>query len=131
MANIPSHLCLEPLKFDLEVKLLMIHNVQGCPGFARIAGRGTWHAGGMPIAPTHKRKKSNTDPHAEQNGYLHAIWVSLNTGLDSPLQHGTGIWDWIIELECHAILCTCLEDQRLNQAYCDSDRFQVSPFGVL
>ena len=25
----------------------------------------------------------------------------------------------------------CLEDQRLKQAYCDSDRFQVSPFGVL
>ena len=26
--------------------------------------------------------------------------VSLNTGLDSPLEHGTGTWDWIIELEC-------------------------------
>ena len=24
----------------------------------------------------------------------------LNTGLDSPLEHGTGMWDWIIELEC-------------------------------
>ena len=24
----------------------------------------------------------------------------------------------------------CLEDQRPKQAYCDSDRFQVSPFGV-
>ena len=26
---------------------------------------------------------------------------------------------------------TCPEDQRLKQAYCDSDCFQVSPFGVL
>ena len=26
--------------------------------------------------------------------------VSLNTGLDSPLEYGTGMWDWIIELEC-------------------------------
>ena len=25
----------------------------------------------------------------------------------------------------------CLEDQRPKQAYCDSDRFQVSPLGVL
>ena len=26
--------------------------------------------------------------------------MSLNTGLDSPLEYGTGTWDWIIELEC-------------------------------
>ena len=30
--------------------------------FARIGGHGTWHAGGMPVAPTHKRKRSNTHP---------------------------------------------------------------------
>ena len=27
-------------------------------------------------------------------------WVSLFAGLDSPLEHGTGTWDWIIRLEC-------------------------------
>ena len=26
--------------------------------------------------------------------------VCLNTGLDSPLEYGTGTWNWIIELEC-------------------------------
>ena len=26
--------------------------------------------------------------------------VSLNTGLDSPLECGTGTWDWIIKLDC-------------------------------
>ena len=26
--------------------------------------------------------------------------VSLFAGLDSPLEHGTGSWDWIIRLEC-------------------------------
>ena len=26
--------------------------------------------------------------------------MSLNTGLDSLLEPGTGTWDWIIELEC-------------------------------
>ena len=44
------------------IALLVIHNVQGCPRFARIGGRGTWHAGGTPITPTHKRKRSNTHP---------------------------------------------------------------------
>ena len=63
----------------------------------RIAGRGTLNAGGTPIAPTHKRKRSNTHPQ--------------NKMATSPPM--------------------CLEDQRLKQAYCDSDRFQVSPFGVL
>ena len=28
------------------------------------------------------------------------IRVSLNTELDSPLENGTGTWDWIIKLEC-------------------------------
>ena len=26
--------------------------------------------------------------------------MSLNTGLDSPLECGTGTWDWIIKLDC-------------------------------
>ena len=26
--------------------------------------------------------------------------VSLNTGLDSPLECGTGTWDWITEQDC-------------------------------
>ena len=26
--------------------------------------------------------------------------VSLNTGLDSLLECGTGTWDWFIDLEC-------------------------------
>ena len=26
--------------------------------------------------------------------------MCLNTGLDFPLEYGTGTWDWIIELEC-------------------------------
>ena len=26
--------------------------------------------------------------------------MSLFAGLDSPLEHGTGTWDWIIQLEC-------------------------------
>ena len=34
----------------LNKSILVINNVQGCPRFARIAGRGTWHAGGT----THK-----------------------------------------------------------------------------
>ena len=29
-----------------------------------------------------------------------ASGVSLNTGLDSPLECGTGTWDWIIKLDC-------------------------------
>ena len=40
----------------------VIQNVQGCPRFARIAGRGTWCAGGTLIAPTHKQKRPNTHP---------------------------------------------------------------------
>ena len=43
-------------------KILVIHNVQGCPRFTRIAARVTWHADGTPIAPTHKRKRSSTHP---------------------------------------------------------------------
>ena len=70
--------------------ILVIHNVQGCPHFARIVGRGTWHAGGTLIAPTHPQMKHTP---TKQYGYL-------------------------------------LEDQRPKQAYCDSDRFQISPFGV-
>ena len=31
---------------------------------------------------------------------LSELWVSLNTGLDSPLECGTGTWDWIIKLDC-------------------------------
>ena len=79
-----------------DTTILVIHNVQGCPRFARIAGCGTWHAGGTSITPTHKKIKHTP---TKQNGYL-----------------------------LHSM---CLEDQRLKQAYCDSDHFQVSPFRVL
>ena len=37
----------------------------------------------------------------ESHSYNHSsIGVSLFAGLDSPLEHGTGTWDWIIRLEC-------------------------------
>ena len=39
---------------------IVIHDVQGCPRFARIAGRGTWHAGGTPITPTAPTKQMAT-----------------------------------------------------------------------
>ena len=80
--------------------ILVIHNVQGCPRFARIAGRGTWHAGGTPITPpqnTADQEKGQTHTHKTK---------------------------WLLAI-------MCLEDQRLKQAYCDSDRFQVSPFVAL
>ena len=33
--------------------------------------------------------------------------VSLNTGLDSPLECGTGMWDWIIEMDCGTGIWDC------------------------
>ena len=35
-----------------------------------------------------------------ENYELVIVRVSLNTGLDSPQECGTGTWNWIIELEC-------------------------------
>ena len=30
---------------------------------------------------------------------IDSIWVSLIAGLDSPLEHGTGTWDWNVGQE--------------------------------
>ena len=68
-----------------------------CRDVVRIAGRGTWHAGGTPIVPTHPQMKKVKQTHKTK---------------------------WLLAI-------MCLEDQRPKQAYCDSDRFQVSPLGVL
>ena len=47
-----------------QILFHVMHNVAcaGCPRFARIAGRGTWHAGCTPIAPSLESRPSPRAP---------------------------------------------------------------------
>ena len=74
---------------------VVMHNVQGCPRFARIDGRGTFYF--VPRLPT-------------------ILLQMLSMELGTPTIPTT---EWL-----RAIMR--LEDQKLKQARCNSERFQVT-----